>query len=117
MTPPDLSALPVRLSRLPELALDLSWTWNLGREVFRQLYYRLWQQTRHNPVLMLRQMDADTLERAANDADFLAVYDRALAGMDAMRTGNSLTGNGQPRTWWHSAVTANTTDVVAYFSA
>lgn len=117
MTPPDLSTLPARLSRLHELAMDLSWTWNHGREVFRQLDYRLWQQTRHNPVLMLRTMDAEVLERAANDADFLASYDRAIAALDQMRGGNGHAGNGAPRTWWHSVVTANTTDVVAYFSA
>lgn len=117
MTPPDLSALPERLSRLHELAMDLSWTWSPAREVFRRLDYRLWQQTRHNPVLMLRLMDAETLARAANDADLLAVYDRAVSGLDLMRNGNGHTGNGQPRTWWHSVVPASTTDVVAYFSA
>ncbi|MSO49500.1 MAG: DUF3417 domain-containing protein, partial [Acidobacteria bacterium] len=37
MTPLDLALLPERLSRLPELAHDLSWTWNAGREVFRRL--------------------------------------------------------------------------------
>jgi starch phosphorylase len=117
MTPPDLSTLPARLSRLHELAMDLSWTWNHGREVFRQLDYRLWKQTRHNPVLMLRRMDAAVLERAADDADFLALYDRAIAALDQMRTGSGMAGNGAPRTWWHNVVTANTTDVVAYFSA
>jgi len=122
MTPPDLSALPARLSRLHELALDLSWTWNPARDLFRLLDYRLWQQTRHNPVLMLRRMDAESLERAANDPDVLAMYDRAVAALDHLRPtnghgGNGHSGTGQPRTWWHSVVTANTTDVVAYFSA
>ena len=61
MTPPDLSLLPQRLLRLPELALDLSWTWNAGRDVFRRLDYLLWRQTAHNPVLMLRLLDQDQL--------------------------------------------------------
>lgn len=117
MTPPDLAALPARLSRLHELALDLSWTWNPAREVFRQLDYRLWQQTRHNPVLMLRQMEAAALERAADDAELLALYDRAVATLDQFRNGNGHTGSGQPLTWWHQVVTTHTTDVVAYFSA
>jgi len=122
MTPPDLSALPARLSRLYELALDLSWTWSPARDLFRLLDYRLWQQTRHNPVLMLRQMDVEALERAANDPEVLALYDRSVAAYDQLRPanghgGNGHSGAGQPRTWWHSVVTANTTDVVAYFSA
>ena len=117
MTPPDLSQLPPRLSRLPELALDLSWTWNAGREVFRRLDYLLWRQTAHNPVLMLRLLDPAALERAANDPDFLAAYDRALLTMDAMRA----PGNGHARTYWQTTL-GTTNDrpgdrVVAYFSA
>ncbi|HUR19626.1 MAG TPA: alpha-glucan family phosphorylase, partial [Vicinamibacterales bacterium] len=125
MTPPDLSALPPRLSRLHELALDLSWTWNAGRDVFRSLDYLLWRQTAHNPVLMLRQIDQAVLERAANDPDFLAAYDRALLTMDAVRA----SGNGHGRTYWQTTV-GPTSDgagdraaggsaakIVAYFSA
>ena len=117
MTPPDLSLLPSRLSRLHELALDLSWTWNAGRDVFRRLDYLLWRRTAHNPVLMLRLLDQDTLERAANDPDFLAAYDRALLTMDAVRS----TGNGHARTYWQQTL-GTTNDrvsdrVVAYFSA
>src|SRR4026207_2298240 len=100
MTPPDLSSLPPRLSRLHELALDLSWTWNAGRDVFRRLDYLLWRQTAHNPVLMLRLMDEGVLERAANDPDFLAAYDRALLMMDAVRA----PGNGHGRTYWQTTV-------------
>ena len=100
MTPPDLSLLPPRLSRLPELALDLSWTWNAGREVFRRLDYLLWRRTAHNPVLMLRLLDPEVLDRAANDPDFLAAYDRALLMMDAVRSN----GNGHGRTYWQSTV-------------
>jgi starch phosphorylase len=111
MTPPDLSTLPERLSRLHELALDLSWTWNTGRDVFRRLDYLLWRQSAHNPVLMLRQLEQATLDRAANDPDFLAAYDRAIQAMDAHRG-----QNGHARTYWQTTVGA-TEGVVAYFSA
>lgn len=113
MTPPDLSTLPERLSRLHELALDLSWTWNAGREVFRRLDYLLWVRTAHNPVLMLRLLDQASLDRAANDPDFLAAYDRALLAMDTFRA----PANGHLRTYWHTKVGAPTDEVVAYFSA
>src|SRR5687767_7701808 len=117
MTPPDLSQLPPRLSRLHELALDLSWTWNAGRDVFRRLDYLLWRRTAHNPVLMLRLIDQEALDRAADDPDFLAAYDRALLTMDAVRS----TGNGHARTYWQTTL-GTTNDrpserVVAYFSA
>ncbi len=110
-------ALPDRLARLHDLALDLSWTWNPAREVFRRLDYRLWQVTHHNPVRMLRLIERDALDRAANDVEFLAMYDRAVTTLDATRNGNGHAGNGHPRTWWHSVVPAHTTEVVAYFSA
>ena len=48
--------IPARLSRLPELARDLWWTWNAGRDVFRRLDYSLWRQTAHNPVMMLQRI-------------------------------------------------------------
>lgn len=111
MTPPDLSTLPERLSRLHELALDLSWTWNGGRDVFRRLDSLFWRQSAHNPVLMLRQLDQASLERAANDPDFLAAYDGAIQAMDAHRV-----PNGHTRTYWQTRVGASE-GVVAYFSA
>jgi starch phosphorylase len=111
MTPPDLSTLPERLSRLHELALDLSWTWNTGRDVFRRLDYLLWRQSQHNPVLMLRQLDQASLDRAANDPDFLATYDRAVMAMDATRT------SAGAKTYWQTTVGAPSDRVVAYFSA
>lgn len=116
MTPPDLTTLPARLARLHELALDLSWTWSPAREVFRALDFRLWRQTRHNPVLMLRLMTPEALERAAHDADVVALYDRAVAALDALKTPSN-NGHLPPRTYWHSVVTRHTDEVVAYFSA
>ena len=44
MITPAPIAVPDRLRRLPELAMDLWWTWNSdAREVFRQLDYELWR--------------------------------------------------------------------------
>jgi starch phosphorylase len=113
MTPPDISTLPARIARLHDLALDLSWTWNAGREVFRRLDYVLWRKTAHNPVLMLRQLDPPALDRAANDPDFLAAYDRAVQAMDTLRT----PANGHSRTYWQATVPSPADGVVAYFSA
>ena len=106
-TPPPI---PARLARLPELAQDLWWTWNAGRDVFRRLDYGLWRQTVHNPVMVLHRVSADTLERAAADPAFLAAYDAALASRDAMRASSATT-------WWHERLGAASTGVVAYFCA
>jgi starch phosphorylase len=95
---------------LPELAADLSWTWNPGRNVFRSLDYTLWRKTAHNPVLMLRLLSPETLERAERDPAFVARYDAAVDSLDAMRAAPAA-----GRTWWQTEVGA--AGPIAYFSA
>ena len=72
----NLTPLPERIARLPELAIDLWWSWHPAREVFRRLDYSLWRATAHNPVRMLWTVPPATLARAAADPDFL----KALEG-------------------------------------
>jgi glucan phosphorylase len=99
MTSPESPAIPARLSRLPELASDLWWTWNRAREVFRRLDYPLWRQSNHNPVLMLDRLTPSVLEHAAADPAFLARYDETIEALDAMRAST--------RTWWRERVAAD----------
>jgi glycogen phosphorylase len=104
------SPLPERLSRLDELAADLWWSWHPeGREVFRRLDYRLWRATAHNPTRMVRTIERDTLERAASDREFLALYDRALAALDE--------GRAEHQTWWSRRFPQFAGQTIAYFSA
>ncbi len=100
--------VPERLRRLPELATDLWWTWHVkAREVFRKLDYPLWQQTAHNPVLMLRLISADLIEERARDERFLRIYDSALEALDSARAARD--------TWWHHR--HGNGGPIAYFSA
>jgi starch phosphorylase len=88
-----LPPLPPRISRLNDLAYDLSWSWHPdAREVFRDLDYPLWRFTDHNPVLLLHLVEPDRLAHAASDPEFLALYDAAIAGLDEVRAGAG--------TWW-----------------
>ncbi len=101
--------IPERLQRLAELASDLWWTWNpQAREVFRKLDYMLWRQTAHNPVLMLRQITQDRLDRAAEDDNFLGVYDAAIDALDRARSAHD--------TWWKHR-NPDKQGPIAYFSA
>jgi starch phosphorylase len=104
--------LPARLSRLSELAHDLWWSWNPAREVFRRLDYTLWRQTAHNPVMLLRRIAPEALERAAADPGFLAMYDAAMRGLDAARAPASAADS-----WWHAQLGPAAAQVVAYFCA
>src|SRR5436190_2804136 len=105
-TPP----LPERLRRLAELAGDLWWSWNReSRRVFRRLDYTLWRSTAHNPVRMLRLIARAKPEAAASDPDFVSLYDRALAALDAARAARN--------TWWSNHLAQFTGKTIAYFSA
>jgi glucan phosphorylase len=88
-----LPPLPSRIARLNELAYDLWWSWNAeAREVFRDLDYPLWRFTDHNPVLLLHLVEPERLEHAAQDEEFLRLYDTAVAALDVVRAGAG--------TWW-----------------
>ena len=71
MTGDGLLALPERLHRLEELAVDLWWSWHPeARAVFRRLDYTLWRATAHNPVRMLRLIPPDKLQEAIDSSNF-----------------------------------------------
>jgi starch phosphorylase len=76
-------ALPPALSRLSEMANNLLWSWEFPiRKLFRRLDPGLWKQCHYNPVLMLARIPQETLERAAADARFVAVYQQACETYD-----------------------------------
>jgi len=105
-----LPPLPDRIARLEELAVDLWWSWHQdARSVFRRLDYALWRATAHNPVRMLWVIPRARLEAVANDPQFLALYDRAIAGLDDARTARN--------TWWSHTFPQLAGQSLAYFSA
>ncbi len=106
----NAAALPQRLHRLHELAIDLWWSWDdRARMVFRQLDYTLWRATAHNPVQMLQRITAERLQAAVADPEFVKAYDEAIFGLDQART--------QAHPWWreHQSMLGNGS--IAYFSA
>ena len=106
----QLPPLPPRIGRLEELADDLWWSWHPhAREVFRRLDYDVWRATAHNPVRMLWTIPREQLQRASGDARFLALYDEAIAGLDAARAADN--------TWWSRRTPEYPGAAIAYFSA
>jgi starch phosphorylase len=95
------------LERLPELAHNLFWTWQVeARELFKRLDPELWETTEHNPVRLLRE--TANLEAAAGDADFVEAYNRSLRDLDGYL--------GRRDTWMAHAY-PDFPGPVAYFSA
>lgn len=101
--------LPERISRLDELAYNLWWSWHpQARNVFRTLDYQLWKLSGHNPVRELHKASTETLQAAATDQSFLALYDSVMSAFDTDIL-NSDT--------WFAANYPNLLDsLVAYFS-
>src|SRR5215470_1395613 len=105
----SLPPRPPRIARLDELAIDLWWSWNEARAVFRRLDYELWRSTAHNPVRMLWSVSQQKLEAAAADPEFLTLYDHAVEALDAARSARN--------TWWTRTFPQLSGSSVAYFSA
>ena len=77
-------ALPTAISRLGELAHNLLWSWDHTiRPLFRRLDPSLWKECHSNPVLMLGRVPQLTLEKAAADPRYIALYDSACRRYDA----------------------------------
>lgn len=105
-----MTPLPDRIGRLAELAQNLWWSWTPdARGLFRNLDYPLWRMTAHNPVRMLQHVLPEALARVAVDAAWLAMYDRAVAQFDAMRTAGD--------TWFEREFHSLGNRPIAYFSA
>ena len=77
-------ALPAAISRLSELAYNLLWTWEpILRAAFRRLDPSLWNEVGYNPVALLGRVSQETLDRAASDPRYLAIYNHACERYDA----------------------------------
>ena len=96
-------ALPESLSRLSELAYNLLWSWEpIIRSLFRRLDPALWRDSGYNPVLMLGRLSQASLEKAASDPRYLALYRMACETFDARTRKGPLPVDGK---------------LIAYFSA
>ncbi len=78
-----IPALPENLERLRELAYNIYWAWNAdARELFRRLDRELWEETYHNPVLMLGNISQQRLQEVSQDAGFLSNLNRVYKKME-----------------------------------
>jgi starch phosphorylase len=80
---PHTFDLPRRINRLGELAYNLWWTWNpLAQRLFNRMDNNLWEHVNHNPILFLRHSERHVLNAAAQDPNYLALYDHVFEMFD-----------------------------------
>src|SRR5580700_8022865 len=77
-------ALPPQLSRMAELAYNILWSWEPTiRALFRRLDPAMWKESGNNPVALLGRVSQSTLNRAATEPRYLALYAHACERFDA----------------------------------
>jgi starch phosphorylase len=78
-----IPSLPENLELLRKLAFNLHWSWNQDTlELFRRLDRDLWEETHHNPVMMLGKISQERLEEVTHDDGFLAHKNRAFYNLE-----------------------------------
>jgi glycogen phosphorylase len=104
-----MTALPPQLERLHDLALNLHWCWqHPAIDLFRRLDPDLWEETNHNPVLLLEQIDESVLGERAEDGAYLTDLEVALAAFKAYVAGGD--------TWFDTTGLPAAQRLIAYFS-
>ncbi len=102
--------LPERISGLAEIAYNLWWSWHpAARMLFKLLDRIAWKESRHNPVLMLKDLPAEILLSASHNPDYLNHYEAVMS---------KYREDIETRICWFAAnVTEAACQPVAYFSA
>ncbi|OGV95478.1 MAG: alpha-glucan phosphorylase, partial [Melioribacter sp. RIFOXYB12_FULL_38_5] len=102
-------SLPEKLEPLRTIVHNLYWTWNHDAiELFRRLDRKLWEETHHNPVLMLGKLSQDRLNQVANDDSFVSHMNRVKDQLNIYL---------QERTWFQRNYDLEGKNFIAYFSA
>ncbi len=102
-------SLPENLEKLREIAYNLHWTWHSdSRELFRRLDRELWDETNHNPVMILGNVSQDRLEEVSHDDGFIA---------HLQRVHNKLQEYLNEKTWYQKNYNFSTSFNIIYFSA
>jgi starch phosphorylase len=102
-------SIPRRIKRLGELAYNLWWVWNPeAQRLFKDIDDLLWEESYHNPIVFLRDVERPRLNAATNDRYFLDKYDRVMREFDRYLKKND--------TWFSKKYPDLTDELMAYFS-
>ena len=101
--------LPRRLKRLGDLAFNLWWVWHPeAQRLFKDIDELLWEDTYHNPVAFLRDVERSRLNAMTDDRYFLDKYDRVVREFDRYMN--------EKDTWFTQTYPELNDDLIAYFS-
>ncbi len=102
-------SLPRRIKRLGELSYNLWWVWHPeAQRLFKEIDSLLWEDSYHNPIKFLQEVDRPRLNAVTNDRYFLDKYDRVLREFDRYMN--------EKDTWFFRAYPELKDELMAYFS-
>jgi starch phosphorylase len=100
--------LPLTLSRLRELALNLRWTWDREtRALFREIYPELMDRIIYNPWLVLRTASPARLRELADDEAFCVQVEQCHQRLQAYMA---------ERGWFHKTHADEEETTIAYLT-
>jgi starch phosphorylase len=102
-------SLPRRIKRLEDLAYNLWWVWHPdAQRLFKEIDPLIWEESYHNPIVFLRDVDRARLNAVTNDRYFLDKYERVLREFDRYMN--------EKDTWFSQEHPTLTKELMAYFS-
>ncbi len=104
-----IPSLPKSLEPLREIVYNVYWSWNQDAiKLFRRMDRKLWEDSHHNPVILLGKISQERLEELAKDDGFISHMNRIYVQLNVYL---------QELTWYQKNVNANDKPYIAYFSA
>ncbi|PKL83310.1 MAG: alpha-glucan phosphorylase [Ignavibacteriae bacterium HGW-Ignavibacteriae-3] len=104
-----IPSLPEKLDPLREIVYNLYWSWNHDAiELFRRLDRKLWEDTHHNPILMLGKISQDRLNQVALDDSFISHMNRVYVQLNVYM---------EEKSWYQRNHNLDGDKFIAYFSA
>ncbi|MBR3152086.1 MAG: alpha-glucan family phosphorylase [Clostridia bacterium] len=102
--------LPKRINKLSDIANNLWWSWNTEfLKLFKMIDLDLWESIDKNPTKFLKLVNQEKIEKAAEDTDFLKLYDKIASDYENYMNSTD--------TWYNKQYPNNKKDLIAYFSA
>ncbi|UJF32331.1 DUF3417 domain-containing protein [Paenibacillus hexagrammi] len=101
--------LPPAIHRLTDLSYNLWFSWNEeALKLFKSMDPVKWEQSGHNPVQLLQELEPSRLHDLCQDTAFMEAYKRIISEFDQYMNGAS---------WFQSSHPEQSFVKIAYFSA
>jgi starch phosphorylase len=103
--------MPVRISRLYELAYNIWWSWHPeALALYSEIDPILWEEAGHNPVRFLTEVQPEQLQQVVENETYLQQYDNVLSDFDHYM-------HQRTETWFSQNHPELVNHTIAYFSA